>query len=287
MQLEDIKKIAVIGAGNMGHQIAALCAIKGFKTVCMDTSREMLSKAEDFFEHYIPSRVEKGKMTEAVARQARQNLSFTRDLKTAVGSADFVIEAVVEKVDVKREVFAEIDRLAPPHAILTTNSSYIVSSRIADATNRSEKVCNMHFFNPALVMKLVEVVKGPHVSEKTARLTFQLSEKLEKKPIMVSKEVEGFVVNRFVAVLRHEAYWLLDSGIVSVQDVDDACVYGLGHPLGPFRLNDLTGLDLTYTHAIEKFKRTGDPNDKPYPCLVKKYSQGHYGKKTGQGWYKY
>jgi 3-hydroxybutyryl-CoA dehydrogenase len=287
MKIEDIQHIAVIGAGNMGHQIAALCAIKGFKTVCMDTSQEMLAKAKKFFKGYIPSRVSKGKLTDEAAEQAKENLSFTTQLEEAVASADFVIEAIVEMVEVKRRVFAEMDTLAPPHAIFTTNSSYIVSSKITDATNRPEKVCNMHFFNPALVMKLVEVVKGPHVSDETARIAYALSERLGKKPIMVGKEAEGFVVNRIVQAIRHEAYWMLDMGIADAQDIDDACVYGLGHPLGPFRLNDLTGLDLTYTHAMEKFKRTGNPNDKPYPCLVKKYSQGHFGKKTGQGWHKY
>jgi len=287
MNLEDIKNIAVIGAGNMGHQIATLCAMKGYRTVCMDMDKNTLDKAADFFNTYIAARVEKQKLTAEQAQQAKDNLAFTQDLEDAVGSVDFVIEAIIEVLDVKREVFSKIDQLAPKHAILTTNSSYIVSSQIADATARSEKVCNMHFFNPPLVMKLVEVVKGEHVSDETADLVFQLSEKLDKNPVMLKKEVEGFLVNRIVRVIRHEAYWLHEMGIASVEDIDKACVHGLGHPMGPFKLNDLTGLDLSYTQAVEKFKRTGNPLDLPYTSLVKKYTQGKYGRKAGEGWYKY
>jgi 3-hydroxybutyryl-CoA dehydrogenase len=287
MKIEDIQHIAVIGAGNMGHQIAALCAIKGFKTVCMDTSQEMLDTARKFFESYIPSRVAKGKLTDERAEQAKENLSFTTQLEEAVASADFVIEAIVEMVEVKRRVFAEMDTLAPPHAIFTTNSSYIVSSKIADATNRPEKVCNMHFFNPALVMKLVEVVKGPHVSNETARIAYALSERLGKLPAMLNKEIEGFLTNRIIRAVRLEAYWLHDMGIAEVADIDRAIELGTGTRMGPFRLNDLTGLDLSLVQAMEKFQETGDPKDMPFPCLVRKVAAGKYGKKTGEGWYKY
>jgi len=287
MKVDDIKNIAVIGAGNMGHQIASLCAINGYKTVCMDMSRDMLDKAQNFFDTYIPSRVEKGKMTQEVADQAKANLSFTTDLKEAVGTADFVIEAIVESTEIKRKVFAEMDKLAPPHAILTTNSSYIVSSKIADATSRPEKICNMHFFNPALVMKLVEVVKGPHVSDETADITLALSEKLGKLPALLKKEIEGFLTNRIIRAVRLEAYWLLDMGIADVADIDRAIELGTGTKMGPFRLNDLTGLDLSVDQAMEKFRETGNPADMPFPALVKKVAEGKHGKKTGEGWYKY
>ena len=287
MNLEEIKHIAVIGAGNMGHQIAALCAIHGYRTLCMDTDEGVLGKAENFFTSYLDKQVKKGKLNAKQSQEAADNLQFTPDLEKAVGTADFVIEAVVEILDVKRELFSKIDKLAPKHAILTTNSSYIVSSKIADATSRQEKVCNMHFFNPALVMKLVEIVKGDHVSDETADLVFQLSEKIGKMPVVLKREVEGFLINRIVRVIRHEAYWLHEMGIASVEDIDKACVYGLGHPMGPFKLNDLTGLDLSYIQAMEKFKRTGNPVDLPYTSLVKKYNQSKYGRKTGEGWYKY
>ncbi|MBT7892685.1 MAG: NAD(P)-binding domain-containing protein, partial [Deltaproteobacteria bacterium] len=145
MDINDVKNICVVGAGNMGHQIATLCAIHGFKTTCTDISEEMLKKAEAFVDKYLPGRVEKGKLTAEQAEQARKNIRFTSSLEDAAKEADYVIEAAIEVLDIKRKVFADLDKFAPPHAILATNSSAIVSSRIADATQRPEKVLNLHF----------------------------------------------------------------------------------------------------------------------------------------------
>jgi 3-hydroxybutyryl-CoA dehydrogenase len=287
MNVDDIKKIGVVGAGNMGHQISLLCAIHGYQTICTDIVPDILKKAEKFADTYLPGRVEKGKMTKEVAENARKNISFTLDLKEAVQDADYVIEAAVEVLEVKRKVFADLDRLAPAHAILATNSSYLVSSLVADATKRPSKVVNMHFFNPALVMKLVEVVKGPHVSDETAKVTMDLSEKLEKIPVLLKKEVEGFLLNRIFRVIGREALWMLEMGIASFEDIDKACVYGAGHPMGPFRLMDLTGIDLNYIRSMERFKETGDRADLPSPSAVERYMKGHYGEKTGKGWYDY
>ena len=287
MKVEDIKTIAVIGAGNMGHQISTLCAIHGFTTYCMDMDKKILDKAVEFVAPYLASRVKKGKLTQEQVDAAKDNLVFTQDLKEAVQSADVVIEAIIEVLDVKRKVFAEMDKLAPEHTLFTTNSSYIVSSKIADATSRPDKICNMHFFNPALVMKLVEVVKGDHTSDETADLICGLSERIGKKPSLLIKEIEGFMVNRVLQLIRLEAYWLLEMGVATVEDIDRACKYGLGHPMGPFELNDLTGLDLSYIQAVERFRRTGDPKDLPYAQLALKYSEGKFGKKVGEGWYNY
>ena len=190
-------------------------------------------------------------------------------------------------LDIKRKVFADLDRFTPPKAILATNSSAIVSSRIADATKRPDKVVNMHFFNPALVMKLVEVVKGPHVSDETAQITMDLSTKLEKVPVLIKKEVDGFLLNRIFGVISHEALWMLEMGIATAEDIDKACVYGAGHPMGPFRLMDLTGIDLAYIMATERFKKSGNPADLPFPSVTEKYVQGNFGQKTGKGWYDY
>jgi 3-hydroxybutyryl-CoA dehydrogenase len=287
MTIDEVRNICVVGAGNMGHQISLLCAIHGYKTTCTDISEEQLKKAEEFADTYLPGRVKKGRMTEEQARRARENISFTKDLKEAVKDADYVIEAVVEVLDIKRKVFAELDRLAPPHAVLATNSSAIVSSLIADATKRPSKVLNLHFFNPALVMKLVEVVQGPHVSDETAKVSVALCERLEKVPVLLKKEVEGFLLNRILGAISREAFWLLEMGVASYEDIDKACVYGAGHPMGPFRLMDLTGIDLSYTMAMERFRKTGDPKDLPPPSLVEKYIKGHYGQKSGKGWYDY
>lgn len=287
MHIDQVRTIAVVGAGNMGHQIATLCALQGFRTRCTDVSAPALARAEAFVEDYLPGRVAKQKLTAEAAREARANLVFTPRLEEAVAEADVVIEAAVEVLEVKRRVFADLDRLAPPRAVLATNSSAIVSSRIADATRRPDKVLNLHFFNPALVMKLVEVVQGPHVSEETAQLGVDLCHRLGKVPVRLRKEVEGFLLNRIFFAIFHEAEWLLESGVATVEDIDAACVHGAGHPLGPFRLMDLTGIDLAYTMAMEKFRQTGQREDLPPPSLVGHYVKGEYGRKTGKGWYDY
>lgn len=287
MKFEDIKNICVVGAGNMGHQIALLSAICGFKVKCFDINEETLKKADAFVDSYLPGRVEKGRLTAEQADAARKNIEFVNDLQLAAGDADFVIEAATEILELKRRIYADLDRIAPKHAILATNSSAIVSSKIADATQRQDKVVNMHFFNPALVMKLVEVVKGPHVSDETAELTMQLSKTLQKVPVLLKKEVDGFLLNRIFAAISKEATWLLEMGVAEVEDIDNACVYGAGHPMGPFRLNDLTGLDLSYIMRMEKFRETGNPADLPNPRLVEHYMKGEYGEKTGKGWYDY
>ncbi len=287
MQLSDVKTVTVVGAGNMGHQIATLCAIKGYKTAVTDVKDEVLKKAEQFVDSYLPGRVKKGKLSEDQARQARDNIRFTNSLEDAAKDADFVIEAVLEIRDLKRKIFADLDRIAPSHAILATNSSFIVSSKIADATNRPEKVCNLHFFNPALVMKLVEVVQGPHTSDETVAVAMDFCKSIEKVAVHLKKEVDGFLLNRIFRVINHEALWLLDMGVASVEDIDKACVYGAGHPMGPFRLNDLTGIDLAYIMAMEAFKESGDPADLPSPSVTEHYVKGEYGEKTGKGWYDY
>lgn len=287
MKIDDVKNIAVIGAGNMGHQIALLCAMHGFKTTCTDIKPEILQQAEAFANSYLPERVKKGKLTQAQAEQARANISFTPSLAQAVQDADYVIEAVVEVLEVKRKVFADLDKLAPPHAILATNSSYIVSSRIADVTQRPSKVLNLHFFNPALVMKLVEVVQGPHVSDESAQISLALCERLEKIGVHLKKEVEGFLVNRVLRAIIRESLWLLEMDVASYADIDQALINGIGLPMGAFRLMDLTGIDLAYLRSLERFRETGDLADLPPPSLVERYVKGHYGQKTGKGWYDY
>jgi len=287
MQLDDIRNLAVIGAGNMGHQIALHAAIYGFNVKCTDLNPDTLLKAEQFVDNYLPGRVKKGRLSAEEAKAARDNIQFVDSLEEAVSDADYVIEAVLEVLDIKRALFKDLDRLAPPHAILASNSSMIVSSKIADVTSRPDKVLNLHFFNPALVMKLVEVVQGPHVSDETAQLSMALCQKLNKEPVLLKKEVDGFLLNRIFNAIAKEASWLLEMGVASIEDIDKACVYGAGHPMGPFRLNDLTGLDLSYIAAMEAFRRSGDPADLPAPSLVEHYSKGEYGEKSGKGWYDY
>ncbi|HBV95918.1 MAG: 3-hydroxyacyl-CoA dehydrogenase [Peptococcaceae bacterium BICA1-7] len=283
----DIKKICVVGAGNMGHQIALNAAISGFTVKCTDVNPDILKKAEDFVNTYLPQRVAKGKMTEEKAKAVRANISFTANLKEAARDVDLVIEAVLEILDLKRKIFKQLDEICPPHTILATNSSFIVSSKIADVTNRPDKVCNMHYFNPALVMKLVEVVQGAHTSDETAASIMEVSLALGKEPVLLKKEIEGFLVNRIMAAICTEALHIYDMGVSSFEEIDKALMYGLGHPMGAFRLMDLTGIDLTYILNMEKYKATGDPQYKPSPYVVEKYVKGEWGQKTGKGWYDY
>jgi 3-hydroxybutyryl-CoA dehydrogenase len=283
----DIKNIAVIGAGNMGHQIAMCAALSGFQVHCTDTNSDILNKAIKFADNYLTERVSKGKLTEEAAKQAQGNLIFTPSVNVAAADADLVIEAIIEKLDIKRTLFAQLDKLCPAHTILATNSSYIVSSKIADATSRPDKVCNMHFFNPALVMKLVEVVKGAHVSDETVERVMEVAKKMSKTPVLLQKEIYGFLVNRFLQATRQEALKLLDMGVASHEDIDTAVRNGLGYPMGPFQLLDLTGVDLAYHVGMEKYRESGDPADRPSPTVVEKFTKGEWGKKVGKGFYDY
>lgn len=287
MKVEDVKNICVVGAGNMGHQISLHCALHGYKVICTDIIPAVLESAEKFVDSYLSGRVQKGKISDDAAKKARENISFTSDLKEAAGNADLVIEAVLERIDLKRKIFGDLDKIAPAHAILATNSSYIVSSEIASATTRQTKVANLHFFNPALVMKLVEVVQGPHVSDETAQILMDFCRKIGKEPIHIKKEVYGFVLNRIFAAIFREAEWMLEMGVASFEDINKACVYGAGHPMGPFQLMDLTGIDLAFDIAMGKFKETGNTANLPIPTIVKLYTQGKYGQKTGEGFYRY
>jgi 3-hydroxybutyryl-CoA dehydrogenase len=283
----EINKIAVIGAGNMGHQIAICAALSGFQVSCIDTNPDILNKAIAFADNYLNERVIKGKLSVEAANQAQTNLAFVSNIEEAVKDADLVIEAIIEKLDIKRKLFADLDKICPAHTIMATNSSYIVSSKIADATNRPDKVCNMHFFNPALVMKCVEVVKGPHVSDETVEAVMAVAKKMSKTPILLHKEIYGFLVNRLLQATRQEALKLLDMGVASFEDIDTAAKNGLGYPLGPFSLLDLTGIDLAYHVGMEKYAASGDPADRPSPTVVEKFTKGEWGKKVGKGFYDY
>lgn len=283
----EINKIAVVGAGNMGHQIAVCAALSGFQVRCTDTNPDILAKAISFVHNYLKERVVKGKLSEEAAKQTQANIAFTLNIEEAATDADLVIEAIIEKLDIKRKLFADLDKLCPAHTILATNSSYIVSSKIADVTSRPEKVCNMHFFNPALVMKLVEVVKGSHVSDETVESVMNVAKKMSKTPVLLHKEIYGFLVNRLLQATRQEALKLLDMGVASFEDIDTAAMNGLGYPMGPFSLLDLTGIDLAYHVGMEKYAASGDPADRPSPTVVEKYTKGEWGKKVGKGFYDY
>jgi 3-hydroxybutyryl-CoA dehydrogenase len=285
--IDQIRHIMVVGAGAMGSQIGMLCALAGFDATITDLQDDALDRAEHELRRRLTRDIEKGRRTRGEVDAAFGRLRFSTDLTTAVTTADYVIEAAVEKLDVKRQLFADLDRLAPPAAILATNSSSIVSSRIADATGRPDRVCNLHFFNPALVMQCVEVVRGPDTSDETVQVTVELARRLGKVPVVLAREIPGFIANRILGAVRDEAIFLLENGIASVEDIDTACRTALGYPMGPFELMDLTGIDIGYLTKKDRFAASGDPKDRPSRSVSALVERGELGRKTGLGWYAY
>jgi 3-hydroxybutyryl-CoA dehydrogenase len=287
MTMTEIKNIVVVGAGAMGSQIGMLCALAGYAATITDIAQEALDRAEAQLRLRMNRDVEKNRRTGEQVEEAFGRLSFSTDLTTAAAQADFVIEAAVEKLEIKRRLFADLDRVAPPHAILATNSSNIVSSRIADATGRPDRVCNVHFFNPALVMTCVEVVRGPQTSDETVATAVELARRLGKVPVLLDREIPGFIANRILGAVRDEAIFLLENGIASVEDIDTACRTALGYPMGPFELMDLTGIDIGYLTKTDRYAESGDPRDQPSKSVSALFERGELGRKTGRGWYDY
>jgi 3-hydroxybutyryl-CoA dehydrogenase len=287
MKTGDVKNICVVGAGSMGHQIAMLCALGGFQTVLQDINEAALQKAEATLHTIMNKWVAKGKVTEEEKEAALSRLDFSTSLEESAQHADFIIEAVVEKLDVKREVFKKLDEIAPEHAILATNSSTIVNSLIADATKRPEKVCNMHFFFPPLVMDCVEVVMSDKTSEETAQVTMGICKQIDRTGVLLRKEISGFIANRILGALMDEAMNLYEEGIADFKDIDLICKKALNHPIGPFALMDLSGLDVAYFVQQQRYAETGDPKDKPRASVAEKVKEGKLGRKTGEGWYNY
>jgi 3-hydroxybutyryl-CoA dehydrogenase len=279
--------LAVIGAGSMGAQIAQQAALHGVEVWLHDRSAEQLKKALDSNRGHVMRRVEKGKLGQAEADQALSRVRTTTELADAVAGADFVIEAVFEDLQVKRSVFAELDRLAPPATVLASNSSTMGISKIAEGTSQPGRCVNVHFFYPVLVMDLVEVVRGPQTSDDTVERAMAMVREMGRTAVLVNKEIDGFIVNRILHAATQEAYRLLDAGVASFEDIDTAVEKGLNWPMGPFRLGDFTGLDVTYNARLHMYRSTKDERYRPSPQLEAKVKAGKLGRKTGEGWYRY
>jgi 3-hydroxybutyryl-CoA dehydrogenase len=280
-------RLTVVGAGSMGAQIAQQAALHGVDVLLQDQSVEQLQKAEDSNRGHVMRRVEKGKLDAAEAEKALSRVHTTTHLSEAVSRADFVIEAVFEDLQLKRSVFAELDRAAPNHAVLASNSSTMGISKIADATSRPELCVNMHFFYPVLVMDLVEVVRGPLTSDETVARAMSVAREIGRTAVLINKEIDGFIVNRILHAATQEAYRLLDAGVAGFEDIDLAVEKGLNWPMGPFRLGDFSGLDVTYKARLHMYTTTGDERFRPSPQLEAKVKAGKLGRKTGEGWYRY
>jgi 3-hydroxybutyryl-CoA dehydrogenase len=285
--LMEIERIGVVGTGRVGRQICLVAAMSGFEVWGTDISPEALGTAGAYARSYLSGRVEKGKLGQEAADAALRRLHYTPSLVEAVSYAEFVIEAVKEDLELKRAVFAKLGERACPSCVLASNSSFIVSSSLATVTRRPERVCNMHFFNPVPVMKLVEVIQGPHTSDETTRRTIELARALGKTPVLLKKECYGFVVNRIMLALEREAFRLVEEGVATPEDIDVAVESGLGHPMGPFRLADLIGVDLFYDVLLERAEEAGGGIEDLPRFIREMYESGKLGQRTGSGFYEY
>lgn len=279
--------LAVVGAGSMGAQIAQQAALHGVEVTLQDKDAAQLDRARASNRGHLARRVEKGKLSQESVDAALSRVRATTDLAEATRGVDFVIEAVFEDLDVKRAIFKEIDDLAPQDAVLASNSSTIGISKLAGAIRRPERCLNMHFFFPVLVMDLVEIVRGPQTSDHTVERAVTLAHEMGRTPVLLNKEIDGFIVNRILHAATQEAYRLLDAGIASFEDIDIAVEKGLNWPMGPFRLGDFSGLDVTYNARLHMYRSTGDERYRPSPQLEAKVRAGKLGRKTGEGWYRY
>lgn len=288
MTADDIKQICVVGAGTMGSQIAQQCALHGFAVNLTDAKPEMIQKGLDSNRTQLLNRVSKGKMTQEVAEAALARVKPVADLREAAGQADFVIEAVFEDLETKRSLFKQLDEICPPHTILASNSSTIAISKIVeDNIQRKDKACNMHFFHPVLVMRLVEIVKGPDTSEETAQIAMELGRRIEREPVLMQKEIYGFIVNYVLMHLTRAAMYLYQEGYASFEDIDKALKLGLNHPMGPFELADFSGVDIMHYSMLQRYKETGDPANLPPAFLEEMIKEGRLGRKSGRGFYDY
>jgi 3-hydroxybutyryl-CoA dehydrogenase len=283
----DIKKIGVVGAGTMGNGIAQVAAQIGCDVVMRDIEDAYVERGLKSIDRFLSRSVEKGKMEASEKDAVLSRITGTTDM-SALKDVDFVVEAVIENIDLKKSVFNELDELCRPETILASNTSSMSLTEIAAATNRPDKVCGMHFFNPVPLMRLVEVIRGYGTTDETIAVTSDLAKKMGKITVEVKKDSPGFIVNRIMIPHMIEAIKIVEEGIASMEDVDIAVKNGLNYPMGPFELMDLTGVDIAYFVAEYFYKELNKESKWVSPNLLKTMIRaGKLGRKTGAGWYDY
>ncbi|WP_445614071.1 3-hydroxyacyl-CoA dehydrogenase family protein [Geobacillus sp. YF-1] len=278
--------LGVVGAGTMGSGIANLAALSGFNVILVDIDEPMLQKARSRMEAFMDKSVAKGKLTTEQKHEALERVKGSTNLQE-MRQADVIIEAVIENMEVKKEVFSQLDNIAAEHTILATNTSSMSITEIASATNRPSQVVGMHFFNPPQLMKLVEVVRGYKTSDETVEQAKELTRKLGKEPVEVKKDSPGFIVNRIMIPQFIEAIRLVEEGVASMEDIDKAVTLGLNYPMGPFTLQDFAGVDIGL-HVMDYFYEEFKDDRFAAPLLLRQLVRaGRLGRKTGAGFYDY
>ncbi len=279
-----MKRIAVIGAGTMGHGIAQIAAMAGCGVRLTDSNAEVLAAAPSRVEKNLQGGVSRGKTSADDADAAIARITTTPSIEEAVGDATFVIEAVLEDIDVKKDLFRQLDQLTSPDAVLATNTSSLSVSQIASATNNPGRVVGMHFFNPVHIMKLVEIIAHPDADSDAVAGTRALAEEFGKQPIVV-RDTPGFASSRLGVVLGLEAMRMVEQEVASPEDIDKAMVLGYGHPMGPLRVSDLVGLDIRLAIADYLHSQLADAQYEAPDLLRRKVESGELGKKVGKGFY--
>ena len=282
----DIKKPFVLGTGIMGAGIGQLCAQKGYDVDIVDISDEILERAKAKVQKGMERRIEKGKITKEDMDSVLSRMHWSTDIEKA-GESDFVIEAVLENMDLKKELFWKFSSICSPETILATNTTALSISEIASAAAHPERVIGMHFFNPAVIMKLVEIIRGDKTSDDTVSNAKAFAEKLGKVPIATFKEAPAGIVSRVLAGLLNEAATVYADGIAAPQDIDDAMKLGAGLPMGPLALIDMIGLDIHLAKMETLYAKLKDERYRPPSIIKDMVAQGKLGKKSGEGFYKY
>jgi 3-hydroxybutyryl-CoA dehydrogenase len=284
--MSDIKRVAVVGSGTMGHGIAQVAAGAGLEVRLNDVAETLVERGLDSIRANLDKGVAKGKVTPDERDTVLSRISGETDLDAAARDADLVVEAVPEKIEIKRDVFRRVDAVAPAHAVLASNTSSLSIGEIGRATGRAERVVGMHFFNPVHLMPLLEVVRSEATADETVDLVVAIGRRLGKEPIVV-RDVPGFATSRLGIVLGLEAMRMLEDGVATAEDIDKAMTLGYRHPMGPLRLTDLVGLDVRLAIAEHLHRELGSDAFRPPEILQRMVREGRLGKKSGRGFYRW
>jgi enoyl-CoA hydratase/3-hydroxyacyl-CoA dehydrogenase len=286
MELEEINTVAVLGAGNMGHGIAEVAALTGYDVNMRDIKDEFVQGGYDKIEWSLGKLAESEQISEEDADAALDRVTPLVDLEATVAEADVVIEAVPEQMEIKEDTWTDVEELAPDHAVFTTNTSSLSITDLSEFTDRPEKFCGMHFFNPPIRMDLVEVISGEHTDTETLDVVEDLAEDFGKTPVRVRKDVPGFIVNRVLVPLMNEAAWLVHDGVATIEEVDTTTKFDIGLPMGSFELADYVGIDVGY-HVLDYMNEVAGERYEPCPLLEEKVENEEFGQKSGTGFYDY